>query len=120
LRFRVQTAEIARQQPLWLRAVTLFCVLLLGSASVAQAAHIHGQWLPHSKPEVSKYTAGPLTSAEDACPLCVAMHSALPVQAVALPAATLVESTQVPAFARRFVPQIWQFEQFSRPPPVLF
>ena len=120
MRFRLQTADyFARRQPTWLRALTIFCVLWLGVASTAQAAHIHGQWLPHSGPEVSKHNTGPITTTEDACPLCVAMHSAMPAQLVAATPAAIVALPQVFAVAEHSAPPLWHFELFSRPPPAL-
>ena len=109
-----------RPQPTWLRVVTLLCVLLLGAASTAQAAHIHGQWLPHSTPEITKHTSGPAATTEDACPLCVAMHSALPAQMLPVVTSTLLTALQVPAPTLCTVGSVWHFELFSRPPPALF
>ena len=66
-------------RPIWLRVAAMLCVLLVGVAGIAQAAHIHGEWLPSSAIQVAAHTALSPALAEDACPLCVAMHSALPV-----------------------------------------
>jgi hypothetical protein len=55
----------------------------------------------------------------DTCPLCVAMHSTLPVaDAVPLPA-ILVYKPLLAAGATSHVPDdAWHFARFSRPPPV--
>ena len=69
----------AGPRPIWLRIAALLCVMLVGVAGIAQAAHIHGELLPSSAIRVATHTALAPALAEDACPLCVAMHSALPV-----------------------------------------
>jgi hypothetical protein len=119
LRFRAQFADFNRSQPNWLRAVALFCVFLIGSVSTAQAAHIHGQWLPKNSPEITKHAAGPAASTEDACPLCVAMHSALPAQMPVVVPSIVVEAVSLPAQTTTVVASVWHFELFSRPPPAL-
>jgi hypothetical protein len=106
-----------RPQPLWLRVATFACVLLVGVAGIAQAAHIHGDWLPQSAPHVSASTPGAPAIGEDSCPLCVAMHSALPgtgfaVLSIGLPP----ESPLISATGRKPETQ-WHFAAFSRPPP---
>ena len=55
----------------------------------------------------------------DTCPLCVAMHSTLPV-ADAVPSNEMLadEPMRVPAMADRVPDQAWHFARFSRPPPV--
>ena len=119
MRFRAQTADLFRSQPTWLRTVALFCVFLLGAASTAQAAHIHGQWLPNNFPEITKHATGPAVSTEDACPLCVAMHSALPAQMPVVAPAAAIDAVAVPAQTTTVVAAVWHFELFSRPPPAL-
>ena len=59
------------------------------------------------------------TSDVDTCPLCVAMHSTLPV-ADAVPTHDTVgdEPLLVAAAADRVPDQAWHFARFSRPPPV--
>ena len=106
-------------RPLWLRVAALLCVMLVGVAGVAQAAHIHGQWLPNSAAQVSAHTTLSDGVAEDACPLCVAMHSALPVAGfAALLVALLLEMGTFSALSRK-PRSTWYFAAFSRPPPEL-
>jgi len=114
-------AVLSRRDPLiagWRRWFALFCVLLLGGASTAQAAHTHGvavagvhqHW---DSPETG--TDG--STGEEHCPLCVAMHSAMPAQLPVAPAPVSVV-VPVPHFcAERDVSAAWHFPSFSRPPP---
>ncbi len=100
-------------QPLWLRLLALFAVLLISGASTLQACHVHdedlrsGQSSQHSVP-------GP-----EHCPLCMAMHSAMPAAQHHAP--DLVFALQEVAVAQRRAerPRRWSYEMFSRPPPAL-
>lgn len=108
-----------RPQPLWLRLAAFVCVLLISVAGVAQAAHIHGDLLPNHATRIGAPIDNNGAVSEDACPLCVAMHSALPAAGFAAPpSASRGEST--PPSARSRKPQSpWTFAAFSRPPPSL-
>jgi len=58
------------------------------------------------------------TGGEEHCPLCIAMHSALPVAAhIDALHLTLVECKVVQALNHAPETQ-WHFAMFSRPPPV--
>lgn len=107
-------------QSRWLRAAALFCALLVGFAGIAQAAHVHGDWLPSSAIQVSTHLGQTSAVGEDACPLCVAMHSALPVAGFgALLVGLLLEVNLLLASGHK--PRAtWYFAAFSRPPPTLF
>lgn len=109
----------ATPRPLWLRVAALLCVLLVGVAGIAQAAHIHGEWLPNSATQIAAHTGLAPAVAEDGCPLCVAMHSALPVAGfAALLVALLLECHLLLASGHQ--PRtLWYFAAFSRPPPSL-
>jgi hypothetical protein len=91
---------------------------LMGAIGTAQAVHIHGEWLPQNALHVTVPADASQGQGEEHCPLCVAMHSALPVTMVVAPA-PLLEAAQ-PLSARIVVaPQkLWSFAMFSRPPPV--
>jgi hypothetical protein len=93
------------------------CLLLVSVAGVAQAAHIHGELLPSSAIQVAAHTALSPPMAEDACPLCVAMHSALPAAGFgAVLVALLLECSLLLASSHK--PRVlWYFAAFSRPPP---
>ena len=103
---------------MWLRVAALLCVMLVGVAGVAQAAHIHGDWLPKLAAQATAHT--PLSSGigEDACPLCVAMHSALPVAGFAAMLVALLPEAGIFAFLSRKPRRPWYFAAFSRPPPL--
>jgi disulfide bond formation protein DsbB len=104
---------------MWLRVAALLCVLFVGVAGIAQAAHIHGEWLPGSATQVAAHSALSPTLGEDACPLCVAMHSALPVTGFAvLMVALLLECNLLLASTHK-PRMLWYFAAFSRPPPSL-
>jgi len=102
---------------MWLRVAALLCVLLVGVAGIAQAAHIHGEWLPSSAHQVAAHTALSPAIAEDACPLCVAMHSALPVTGFGAPLAALPLECNLLLVSTRKPRTLWYFAAFSRPPP---
>ena len=105
-------------QPTWLRRVALACLLLVAFSGSAQAVHVHGQWLPHQQTQVSIAVDASQLPGEAACPICVAMHSALPVAAT-VSATELVANKpmRVAAAADRVPDEAWHFARFSRPPP---
>ena len=103
-----------------MRLLALACMLLVGVASSAQAAHIHGQWLPdHAQKLGAPADASQLPGGEEHCPLCVAMNSALPVAQRVAPIHLVVCETRVATAADRAPDALWHFALFSRPPPVL-
>ena len=107
-------------QPLWQRVLAIACLLLVGFASSAQAVHVHGQWLPDSHVHASAAAdASQLPGSEADCPLCVAMHSAMPAT-IAVPTTALVadETARVSLVAERVPETQWHYAGFSRPPPV--
>ncbi len=102
-----------------MRWLTYACLLLVVVASSVQAIHIHGEWLPQSAVHAGSLPDGSQTpGGEEHCPLCTAMHSALPVAAhVELLQLVLVECKAVQAV--NHAPEtLWHFAMFSRPPPV--
>jgi hypothetical protein len=115
-----QRSYVNRRQPLRLRAINLACLLLVLVASCLQAAHIHGDWLPHHSVQLEKAaTSGELPGSEETCPLCVAMHSALPFSArVALVSLTVVE-VRIMLVTDRLPNGQWHYARFGRPPPAL-
>ena len=96
------------------------CLLLVGFASSAQAVHIHGDWLPHQAAQVGAAAdASQLPGGEERCPLCVAMHSALPTVVSLQPVQmVLVECKPATVVEQRHDAQ-WHFAMFSRPPPAV-
>ncbi len=104
---------------MWLRVLAFACLLLVVGASSAQASHIHGQWLPQKAARVAAaLDASQLPGGENSCPVCMAMHSALPVAAhVEALRMVLVECKVVQGVDH--APETrWHFAMFSRPPPV--
>jgi hypothetical protein len=103
-----------------MRALASVCLVLVGFVGIAQAVHIHGDWLPHHSAQLEKAApSGELPGGEEKCPLCVAMHSALPSSArVALVAMTLVEVRMI-LVTDRLPNGQWHYARFSRPPPAL-
>jgi len=96
----------------------MLCMLLMGVVGTVQAVHIHGDWLPQKAAHVSLPADGSQGEGEEHCPLCVAMHSALPVTMVVDPA-PLLEAAQPLSTRVLIAPQkLWSFAMFGRPPPV--
>jgi hypothetical protein len=84
-----------------LRLVSVVCFLLLALLTVVQVAHTH-----------------PFDTDADHCPLCIVMHSAAPVAAMA-PVVTLVQvGSPAPLVEPRDLVRHWQPKLFTRPPPV--
>ncbi len=102
-----------------MRVVTCACLLLVLAASSLQAIHIHGQWLPQRAAQLTAPPDGSQTpGGEENCPLCIAMHTAMPAAVhVVLPRLELVEYKVVQA--KDHTPEtLWHYAAFSRPPPV--
>ena len=101
----------AQSRPLWLRWMVLACVLLVCVMSTAQVCHSHFEVAP-------KHSSQPnSTTPEDHCPLCVAMHSALPATLHVAPEPMLLIhrlDSLAADVEREFR---WRFEMASRPPP---
>lgn len=114
-----QRGRITPTQPLRLRLAALFCVFLVAGAGIAQAAHIHGDWLPHHAPQFAASSAQGGVVPEDSCPLCIAMHSAMPVSGLVALLVALVLEISLALVASRKPKTPWHFAAFSRPPPSL-
>ena len=90
--------------------------LLFAVVTTAQAAHLHrptGQEHHLQAPAAGSQSA----DAEEHCPLCVAMHPALPAPIHVEPSPVLVKtpSTGLPPDLDVFAS--WAFARFGRPPP---
>ena len=80
--------------------VVLVCVALLALLTVIQVAHVHS-----------------VDTDADHCPLCIVLHTAVPVAAAAV-AIVLVHIESVTAVvAIRPIACIWHQQLFIRPPP---
>ena len=99
------------QRPTWLRLIALLSVLMVCVMSTVQVSHNHTESAPLKQ---SQKHNSPVP--DDHCPLCVAMHSALPVSMHAPePILQIRALDTVAAHARRIFR--WRFEMASRPPP---
>ena len=97
----------------------MLCVMLATVVGTAQASHIHGRWLPDQAVHFSQASDGSQGDGEERCPMCAAMHSAMPatMQVVPVPVSGAVQRFSATALAG---PQKqWIFAMFSRPPPAL-
>jgi hypothetical protein len=87
-------------KPLALRATSLLCLLLLALLTFVQVAHVH-----------------PVATDADHCPICVVMHAAAPVAAVAATIIFVRASVPVPVPVLPSVIRPWHCTLFNRPPP---
>ncbi|WP_213803847.1 hypothetical protein [Granulicella sp. dw_53] len=107
----LQPGQTGQQRPMWLRALALLCLMLVCFASTVQVCHIHGELAPLSSDSDSRQAV------PDHCPLCVAMHSAMPAASHVAPDPVLQVHAVLPkAIAIQRI-QRWHYELFSRPPP---
>jgi hypothetical protein len=90
----------SRRKPRAFGAAVLLCLALLALLTLVQVAHVHAA-----------------DSDPDHCSLCIAMHSAAPVAAVAAVVVLVwVESTALVFQPRPFI-RYWRPKLFTRPPP---
>jgi hypothetical protein len=103
---------------MWLRLMALMCILLIGIASTAEVCHTHPGVVTASK-NSSQNAPGQNVPGPDHCPLCVAMHTAMPTTASASFEPVLqAQAVAVKLAAEEWALQ-WSYELFSRPPPAL-
>lgn len=105
---------------MWLRMLAIFCLVLVCFATTAQVCHVHGQlasiWKTSDSDSDSKDSR---QTVPDHCSLCAAMHSALPAASHVAPDPVLqVQAILLKTVEARRV-QLWHYELFSRPPPVM-
>ncbi len=105
---------------MWLRVIAFACLLVVAAASSAQAAHVHGKLLPNQSTQVDGAAdASQLPGSEANCPLCVAMHSALPTVISLEPVQMVLVECKLAAVEEQRRDSQWHFAMFSRPPPVV-
>jgi hypothetical protein len=105
---------------LWLRVIAFACLLLVAGASSAQATHIHGKLLPNQSTQVDGVAdASQLPGGEANCPLCVAMHSALPTVVSLQPVQLVLVECKLATVVEQRRDSQWHFAMFSRPPPAV-
>jgi hypothetical protein len=108
----LQRGTNSQQPVIWMRMIAAVCILMVTFMSAAQSCHTHAeasslrQGTHHQRP-----------APEDNCPVCVAMHSALPAALHLAPAPTIeIEPLSVVASETLQAFQ-WRFEMASRGPP---
>ena len=79
---------------------TVVCLILLALLTVVQVAHMH-----------------PLDSDANHCPLCIAMHTAAPVAAMAAVVVLVQAGTPTPVVEAHAVVRHWHPKFITRPPP---
>ena len=77
------------------------CLALLAILTVAQVAHTHAN-------------AGDA----DHCPLCIVLHTAVPVAVTAAPVILVKIEVATPVFEVREIARQWHPQLFIRPPPI--
>lgn len=92
----------------WLRLGALLCILLIAAATTVQLCHFHPAQADGSTPG---------QTAPDHCPLCTAMHSALPAstQTAASPLHEMRELAAATPVSVALRP--WALHRSIRPPP---
>ena len=128
---RTQPGVAVTKHPVWMRLLAFVCMALLGVASTVQVCHSHDDAVGQGATSSFALSAGhdflqpshpanrsPEKQSVVNCPLCVAMHSALPVThhfatfeivQDAGHAATMRTATRL---------FLWRFQLASRPPPI--
>lgn len=112
MRDLLQPADEFPHQPRRLRWITLLSVLLIAVMSTVQVCHSHDL----GPRPASSHQRLP-DSGTDNCPLCVAMHSAMPStpQSAPEPVLLIQAMDSVAADAQRTFR--WRFQLAIRPPP---
>lgn len=78
------------------------CVVLLVLLAAAQVTHTHQG-----------------ATDADHCPICIVMHTAAPVLAVAVLVALIQVAVAAPILEVRSATRNWQPQLFTRPPPMV-
>jgi len=95
-----------------MRMIAALCILMITFMSAAQACHTHAE--SASLRQSSHHNQLP---PEDHCPVCMAMHSALPATLHLAPAPTLEIEPLSAAASDTLRSFSWRFEMASRGPP---
>lgn len=95
-----RTARSRRSRAVPLKAATVVCLILLAFLAVVQVAHLHAN----------------VTDA-DHCPLCIVMHSVVPVTLAALIIVLVQVECASVLLEPRPVIRSWSPKLFIRPPP---
>ena len=119
MRKKLHPGGLSGTYSIGLRLASLVCLLLLLVMSGAQAMHVHDNWTPSpDHRQAALLEAGSQSpSSEAACPICVAMHSALNVAATAHAEVFTTVECKLPGMTGRIAQALQDFSLFSRPPP---
>ena len=112
-------SRIRSPHPVWFRWVAAMCVSLAALVGSAQAVHVHGQWLPRTTHAATQPAALSDGTGEEHCPLCVALHSALPVTLQLSPEPVQAVADLVLLPQGHEPSAVPHFALFCRPPPFL-
>ncbi len=114
MRNLLQPGAFSPQQPPRLRWLALLSILLIAVMSTVQACHTHALPTPAgSHSSVPAPETGP-----DHCPLCVALHAAMPATLQDVPEPVLLLRTLDSSATDAERLFRWRFQLASRPPPV--
>jgi hypothetical protein len=108
----LQRGKSTSQPAIWLRMIAAFCIVMVTFMSAAQSCHTHAEASSLRQGSQSHQPAP-----EDHCPVCVAMHSALPAPQHLAPAPILEIEPLSAAASDPLQPFQWRFELASRGPP---
>jgi len=98
--FETHFSASRRRKPRGFQAAALVCLALLALLVVVQVAHVHA-----------------VESDADHCQLCIAMHSAAPVAAIAAVIVLVRMRSEAQVFEAHAVIRHWHPKLFTRPPP---
>lgn len=105
----MQTNDKRGQRASWMRWIAVLCMLLMMVASTVEVCHSH--------PDPVKQSKGQQSAPTDHCPLCVAMHSALPATLHVAPEPVMMVGTVAGAAIDTRRRLLWAHGLSSRPPP---
>jgi di/tricarboxylate transporter len=96
-----QRLRLSEERKPWaVRSTSLICLVLLALLTFVQVVHFH-----------------PAATDADHCPICVAMHSTVPVTVLVVAVVFARISEPVPVPVAHSVVRPWHCTLFNRPPP---
>ncbi len=87
-------------RPKWLAVSVLLCLTLLLLLTCVQAVHMHAA-----------------QTSQDHCPICMVLHSAVPIAVTATVLILAQRAELAPVLKARAVSRRWHLQLFTRPPP---
>jgi hypothetical protein len=98
---RAQLGRIRPLRPSSLGVATIVCLILLAFLTVVQVAHVH-----------------PIGADTEHCPLCIAIHSVVPLLVMVTALLLVKIGTAAPVLLEvRTILRYWHPTLFTRPPP---